>query len=133
MNAPLHILLIEDDPDDVDLLQAAFADCCINANFNVVMQGDKVLSHLITAEQLPDIIVLDLNLPKVQGKQILTAIKATDELKHLPVIILTTSSAQSDKDCSIAAGAIDYLIKPVTLEGYYEIVKRIVEVGLANQ
>jgi len=124
---PIHILLVEDDPDDVELLQSAFKECNIASTFHVIMQGDKVLPWLASQKTLPNIIVLDLNLPKVHGKQILKSICEHESYKHLPIVILTTSSAQHEKDYCLSEGAADFLIKPVTLEGYQTVVNSIVK------
>ncbi len=127
MQIPLQILLVEDDPDDVELLQSAFSECHVAASFHVIMQGDKVLPWLAAQEALPNIMVLDLNLPKIHGKQILKSIYSEATYKNLPVVILTTSSAQHDKDYCLAEGAVDYLIKPITLEGYHIVVNNIIK------
>ena len=75
----MHILLIEDDPDDVELLETAFVDNKIPASFTVIAQGDRVLPYLTETPLLPDVVLLDLNLPKIHGKEILANIKSSAE------------------------------------------------------
>ncbi len=129
MQNPLQLLLVEDDPDDVDLLESALRDNNILFQSTVITQGDQVLRHLQLCKNFPDLIILDLNLPKMHGKEVLTQIKDSDNIKQIPVVILTTSSAKPDKEFCIRAGARDYLIKPVTMEDFNDIVHKIVEIA----
>ncbi len=126
MQKPIHILLVEDDPDDVDLLESALRDNRVKFESHVLTQGDQVLPYLIMCKNFPDVVVLDLNLPKMHGREVLHLIKQTPELASIPVVILTTSSAQADKDFCLKTGACDYLIKPVTMEDFSAIVEKIV-------
>ncbi len=132
MKKKLHILLIEDDPDDVELLETAFKDREEAAHFTVISQGDRVLPFLSDCEVLPDLLLLDLNLPKIHGREILASIKSHDAYKALPVIILTTSSAQSDIDYCLNTGADFYFTKPTRLAEFYQIVNTMVETALKN-
>src|SRR4051812_46509726 len=93
---PLNILLVEDDQDDIDLLQEILIDHNIDFILDYVREGDKVLPHLEACKVLPNIIVLDLNLPKMHGKDILVKVKSSPVFKNIPVAILTTSSAKKD-------------------------------------
>ena len=122
----LQILLIEDDPDDVELLETAFKDNAVSAEFIVISQGDRVLPYLISSANMPDIMLLDLNLPKIHGKDVLSQIKAVEHFCTFPVIILTTSSAQSDIDFCKAAGADYYFTKPTRLKDFATIVQTII-------
>jgi len=124
----IHILLIEDDPDDVELLETAFRDNQVVFESTVIPQGDHVLPHLEMCKIFPDIIILDLNLPKMNGKEVLSQIKHSESLKKIPVVILTTSSARADLDFCMQKGANDYLIKPVTLDDFNMIVQKILSV-----
>ena len=132
MKKKIHILLIEDDPDDVELLETAFKDREAAAHFTVISQGDKVLPFLSGCKELPDLLLLDLNLPKVHGREILASIKSHHAYKNLPVIILTTSSAQNDIDYCLDAGADFYFTKPTKLTEFYKIVNTVVETALKN-
>lgn len=78
MQNPLRILLVEDDPDDVDLLESALRDNNIGFQSTVIAQGDQVLKHLELCKIFPEIIILDLNLPKMHGREVLTQIKSSD-------------------------------------------------------
>ena len=126
MSERLKILLIEDDPDDVELLETAFKDNDVAADFLVISQGDKVLPYLLAADTLPDIMLLDLNLPKVHGGDVLASVKAAKPLSEMPVIMLTTSSAQSDIEFCLNAGADYYFTKPTRLNDFAAIVKTVI-------
>ncbi len=121
MNKLFQLLLVEDDEDDVDLLREALKDNKVLCNVHVIMSGEKVIPHLETLDTLPDIIVLDLNLPKVHGKEVLKALKDTDKFRHIPVMIHTTSSLQSDIDECINLGADKYVNKASTIQGFKEV------------
>src|SRR4051812_24625973 len=113
----LKILLIEDDADDIELLKDTFDINNIDCNLDVVMEGDKAIPFLESASELPDIIVMDLNLPKLHGREILAQIKASDKLAQIPLAVLTTSSLQDDINFAYSMGANKYITKPNTLEG----------------
>lgn len=117
--------MVEDDPDDVNLLESALHDNHVEFQSTVIPQGDKVLPWLHMCKKFPSVIILDLNLPKMHGKEILTQIKKVEIFKQIPIIILTTSSAKSEKDFCLQEGADKYLSKPVTLEEFNLIVKEI--------
>ncbi|MBV9986551.1 MAG: response regulator [Chitinophagaceae bacterium] len=128
MQKPIHILLVEDDPDDVELLEAALADEQINFESTVIPQGDRVIPYLEVCKKFPNIIILDLNLPKTHGKEILAQLKGSATLSHIPVVILTTSSARQDREFCLNTGANAYMIKPVTMEDFKSVVQRILAV-----
>jgi len=125
LSDPLKILLIEDDPDDIDLFEYALRINELLCNVVILEEGDQVLPYLTKNNERPDVVVLDLNLPKVHGKDILRQIKLNEELQTIPVVILTTSSAQEDKEYCKQAGAADFLTKPTDLEGFKIMVSRI--------
>jgi CheY-like chemotaxis protein len=126
MQNPLRILLVEDDPDDVELLESALHENNIKFQSTLITQGDQVLKHLELCKIFPDIIILDLNLPKMHGKEVLAQIKSSDHIKQIPVVIMTTSSAPADRDFCVRAGTSAFLIKPVTLDEFNAAVKTIV-------
>lgn len=128
MQKPIHLLLVEDDPDDVHLLESALHDNGVEFQSTVIPQGDKVLSWLLMCKNFPNVIVLDLNLPKMHGKEVLTQIKRSPEFKEIPIVILTTSSAKSDREFCLQEGADKYLSKPVTLDAFNLIVKEVLSV-----
>jgi len=130
MSKKLHILLIEDDADDVELLQDTFANNGIDHTMHVINDGGQVSGYLRSNSHYPDIIVMDLNLPKVHGKEILKEIKSTAIYDKIPVVILTTSSSPEDRKYTLGLGAADYLIKPTTSKGLHSVVAVIMKVAL---
>jgi CheY-like chemotaxis protein len=133
MPNPLNILLVEDDQDDVELMQDALRDNDIQFNMEIVRQGDKVIPFLKTCKNLPNVILLDLNLPKMHGREVLSRIKLSDDLRHIPVAILTTSSSQTEKEFCISAGAAHFLTKPSTVEGFNKTIETIMKIALQGQ
>ena len=129
MKDMLHILLIEDDNDDIELIQDALDENKVAYQLKVIKDGGEVGGYLESATGIPDIIVMDFNLPKVHGREILKHIKRTDNFKIVPLLILTTSSSQDDIDYSYKEGANRYLIKPTTASGIRNIVEVIKELA----
>jgi len=129
MNQTLHVLLIEDDADDVELLQEAFANNGVVHTMQVINDGGQVSGYLHANKNYPDVIVMDLNLPKVHGKEILKEIKSAPVYDKIPVIILTTSSSPEDRKYTLNLGANDYLIKPTTSKGLYNVVSVITKIA----
>jgi len=132
MTKPLDILLIEDDMDDVDLLKSALSDNNVHFQMEVIMEGDKVYSYLQNIKPLPGIIVMDLNLPKTDGKEILQEIKSYSPLLHIPIIVLTTSSSKEDIDYCTRMGISKFITKPATIEGWNSTIDSIVDVASKN-
>ena len=126
----LNILLIEDDNDDIELIQDALSDNNVSNKMQVIKDGGSVAGYLEKPAGVPDIIVMDFNLPKVHGRDILKNIKRTTQFKNVPIVILTTSSSQNDIDYSYKEGASRYLIKPTTTEGFRDVVKVIQELAI---
>lgn len=120
------ILLVEDDPDDVELMIQALHDNDVAYRMETISQGDKVVPHLECCESLPDIVVLDLNLPKLHGREILSRLKALPQLRALPVVILTTASSQQERDQCLRLGADLFITKPSTVKGFNEMIAAIV-------
>ena len=109
---------MDDDPDDVQLISEALISRDNNCRLEVTSHGDKVEQYLETCKKFPDVILLDLNLPKKNGREVLTTLKRHDKYMDLPVVIFTTSCYQSDIDFCLSKGAEHFLTKPVTLEDY---------------
>jgi DNA-binding response OmpR family regulator len=130
MEKKIVILYIEDDPDDIELLQDALSSNNVNFEMKVIMDGKVAIDYLRQCNQCPNIIVLDYNLPKVHGREILKEIRSLSALKHLPVLVLTTSSNQMDMNTAIENGASGYMIKPTTMAGINHTVQSIVELAL---
>ena len=115
--------------DDIELLQESLKDNHIDYTMDVVREGDKVSQYLATSEHLPNVIVMDFNLPKVHGKDILKAIKSAPAFKNVPLLVLTTSTAKDDIEYSYKMGADQYLTKPSTIKGFNDTVAAIVELA----
>lgn len=130
MDKKIGILYIEDDPDDIELLQDALSTNKVNFEMKVIMDGKEAIDYLRKCTEYPNIIILDYNLPKVHGREILKEIKSLASLKHLPVLILTTSSNQRDMNTAIENGASRYMIKPTTMAGIKNTVHSIVELAV---
>ncbi len=118
---PVHLLIIEDNPGDVRLLEEAFGELHANLKIHVARDGAEGIALVAGANQSkedsPDLILLDLNLPKVSGHDVLIKIKSDPRTRHIPVIILTSSRAESDVRRAYQSHANAYLRKPSTLEG----------------
>lgn len=126
----VHVLLAEDNPTDVLLTREALAEAKLHIHLHVVEDGVEALEFLHKEGKYidvpsPDIILLDLNLPKMDGRETLTAIKADDRLKHLPVVILTTSKDEADIMASYHSGANCFITKPVDFDQFRSVVKTI--------
>lgn len=133
MKKILDILLIEDDIDDVDLLKEALDDNDVQYQMEVIMEGDKVYSYLTTVNTLPEIIVMDLNLPKTGGKEILRELKSASSFTQIPIIILTTSSSREDIDYCTSMGISKFITKPATIDGWNSAIHSIISVATAAQ
>jgi chemotaxis family two-component system response regulator Rcp1 len=128
--APIEVLLVEDSPGDVRLTQEAFKDAKVHINLHVAPDGAKAMAFLNREGEhanapRPDLILLDLNLPKKDGREVLAEIKGDPKLKSIPVVILTTSSSEADILRSYQLHANCYITKPVGLEGFLTVVKSI--------
>jgi chemotaxis family two-component system response regulator Rcp1 len=124
----INILLVEDNAGDVRLIKEAFKDSRIENKFSVVYDGEKAMDYLYKRGEYadtprPDIIFLDLNLPKKSGLEILAEIKSHPELRKIPVVILTTSSAAEHIQKSYGLYANCYVTKPVDYNQFADVVK----------
>lgn len=128
-----EILLVEDNPDDVELTRLAFEQSRIANKLVVVGDGAAALDYLFARgahadrdpNQLPSIVLLDLNLPKVDGREVLQAIRANEATRTLPVVVLTTSTEPFDVEASYALGVNSYIQKPVDFEQFVWAVKQV--------
>jgi len=125
----LNILLVEDDPDDIELMLETLKENRIQFSLESIKQGDKVIPYLEMCKNFPNIIVLDLNLPKMHGREVLERLKSSERFKGIPIIILTTSSAREDKEFCLRMGADKFLTKPSTVEGFNKTISAIVDVA----
>jgi DNA-binding response OmpR family regulator len=129
MKENLKVLLIEDDMDDVELLKEAFGDNKVQYEMEIIMEGDRVKPFLQNAEFIPSIIIMDLNLPKTDGKEILKDIKSTDAFKTIPLIVFSTSSSKEDIEYAYTLGANKFITKPTTIAGWNETIEIIVHLA----
>lgn len=134
---PINILLIEDNPGDVRLTQEAFKEGRIPINLDVTMDGVEAIKYLRKQEKYadaktPDLILLDLNLPKRDGREVLQEIKADDFLKRIPVVILTTSNAEQDIMKSYNLHVNCYINKPVDFDRFFDIIQKIEDFWLTT-
>ncbi|WP_216908648.1 response regulator [Nocardia noduli] len=127
---PIVILLVEDDPGDELMTLEAFADNTHDSTVHVVRDGEQALDFLFRRGEYsqaprPDLVLLDLNLPKYSGRQVLARIRAEEDLADLPVIILTTSSSEDDIMSSYRLFANAYVTKPVDLDQFTDAINQI--------
>ena len=127
---PIEVLLVEDSPGDVRLTREAFKDAKVHINLHVASDGAEAMAFLgregeHSAAPRPDLILLDLNLPKKDGREVLAELKESPTLKCIPVVILTTSASEADIQGSYQRHANCYITKPVDLEGFLRVVKSI--------
>jgi CheY-like chemotaxis protein len=128
----IQVLLIEDDPGDVLITREAFEENKVRNQLNVVNDGVKALAYLRREDSYadaprPDLILLDLNLPKMDGHEVLKQIKSDADLQSIPVVVLTTSDAEEDVLRSYNLHANAYVTKPVDFERFLSVVRQIDE------
>jgi CheY-like chemotaxis protein len=130
MNAqPMEILLVEDNEDDILLEREALADAKMVNLMHVVRNGEEALSYLrrqgqYQNAQMPGLILLDINMPRKNGFEVLNEMKADPALMHIPVIMLTTSDNEADVVKSYAKGACSFITKPMNFDKFGEVVKQ---------
>lgn len=132
MERVVEILLIEDNPADVLLMQEALKEGKMVNNLSIISNGDEALNFLFHRDGYknaprPDLIMLDLNLPKKDGREVLAEIKNDPGLKSIPVVVITTSKSEEDIFRSYKLHANCYVTKPVRLSKFFEVVKDIEE------
>jgi CheY-like chemotaxis protein len=127
---PIEILLVEDDPGDVLMTREALDDSKVINNLHVVDNGEEALAFLRgegvhAGSPRPDLVLLDLNLPRLDGRQVLAQVKADDDLRRIPVVVLTTSEAEEDVLRSYDLHANAYVTKPVDFEQFAKVIRQI--------
>ena len=130
MTRPIEILMVEDDEGDVELALEALEDSKLVTNINIAKDGVEAMAYLRKEEPFektvrPDVILLDLNMPRKNGREVLAEIKADKDLRNIPVIILTTSQVDEDVVKSYHLGANCYITKPVDFDQFVKVVKNI--------
>ena len=126
----IHILLVEDNEGDIVLTKETFLDARIKNKVSIVRDGEEAINFLNNKvaneiELLPDLILLDINLPKIDGKEVLHYIKNNDLLKKIPVVILTTSSSETDMKAAYEYDANCFISKPVDFEKLFSVLRLI--------
>lgn len=124
------VLLVEDDPGDILMTREAFEDFKVANSLHVVNDGVEAMAFLRREGEFadaprPDLVLLDLNLPRMDGREVLAAIKGDDELGQIPVVVLTTSEAEEDVMRSYRLHANAYVAKPVDFERFIDVVRKI--------
>jgi two-component system response regulator len=117
-----RVLLVEDDSNDMDLTLFAFKQCCFPYPVDVARDGAEAWERLSSAHELPGLVLLDLNLPKLSGLEVLARMRADPRLKRLLVVVLSGSDEPRDKKEAARLGAVRFFNKPVGLEGFVSIV-----------
>jgi chemotaxis family two-component system response regulator Rcp1 len=129
-STPIQVLLVEDNPGDARLTREAFNDAKVHLQMHVVVDGVDAMEFLYrrgsyAESPRPDLVLLDLNLPRKNGRDVLAEIKSDTTLKTIPVVILTTSASDVDIESSYLLHANCYITKPVDLEGFLKVVRSI--------
>ena len=127
------ILLVEDNPDDIELTRIAFAEAKIANPLQVVGNGEEALDYLFERGRFgadghpgqPALVLLDLNMPRMDGREVLQAIRADPDTRSLPVVVMTTSTEPFDVDACYSLGANSYIRKPVDFEQFISAVKQV--------
>lgn len=130
-NKPIMILMADDDPDDRMLTKEAFEECRLSNDLRFVEDGEALMDYLHCRGKYadpndfprPGLILLDLNMPRKDGREALGEIKADPELRRIPIVVLTTSKAEEDILRSYDLGVNSFIVKPVSFEGLVEVVK----------
>ena len=127
---PIEILLVEDDPGDVLMTREALEDSKVINNLHVVDNGEEAVAFLRreggnTEAPRPDLVLLDLNLPRLDGREVLAQIKNDPDLRRIPVVVLTTSEAEEDVLRSYDLHANAYVTKPVDFESFAKVVRQV--------
>jgi len=130
MIKPIDILIIEDNEGDARLIKEVLSEGKVSNSLHVVKDGVQAMEFLqrkgaYKSEQIPDLVILDLNLPKKDGREVLLEIKTDNELKKIPVVIMTTSQAEEDILKSYDLHANCYITKPIDLNQFIKVVKSI--------
>jgi two-component system, chemotaxis family, response regulator Rcp1 len=136
MTKDIHILLVEDNEGDIVLAKEALLDGNIINQISVSRDGDEALDFLFNTKnngekEMPDLVLLDINMPRVNGFEVLMTMKNDEKLKSIPVVMLTTSSSEKDIKFAYEHHANCYITKPVNLEKFIEVVRRVEDFWLS--
>ena len=130
-NHPITVLLAEDDPEDIYLIGEALEEVAIPNQLKIVQNGEELLDYLYqrgdfsdpSESPRPGLVLLDLNMPRLDGREALSQIKADSDLRRIPIVVLTTSKAQEDILNTYNLGISGYISKPVSFSGLLEVIK----------
>lgn len=125
---PFHILLVEDLPADALLVRTALEEGRFYCSLDVVEDGEQALAYLhgeIPGAKRPDLVLLDLNLPRLNGREVLRAMKDDADLRLIPVVVLTTSDVERDVEASYSLGAVGFVTKPLDVAEFFQAVHAI--------
>ena len=133
MSRAAHILLVEDRRMDVELTLDAFREAQLQDTVHVAWTGEQALDYLFGRGEfgdrdrhpMPDLVLLDLKLPGIDGQEVLRQVKSTPELKRLPVVVLTSSREQRDRLECYDHGVNSFLVKPISFDGFTEVVREV--------
>ncbi|WP_404419361.1 response regulator [Marinospirillum sp.] len=130
MSSPCTILLVEDDSADAHLTRMAFQEGRIAVDLQHVENGEEALAYLLKEDGYqdkpqPDLILLDLNMPRMDGREFLREIKKIDKLRIIPIVVLTTSDAESDIYASYDQGAAGFIVKPVSVDDFIHQIQKL--------
>ncbi|MFI2713648.1 response regulator [Micromonospora sp. NPDC018662] len=131
-SSPVRILVVDDDPGDVLMIEEALEESDVEKVIDVVADGEEAMEFLRregrhTEAQRPDVILLDLNMPRMDGRQVLGEVKRDENLRSIPIVVLTTSNADTDVVSSYTLQANAYVTKPIDLDDFNDVVRRIDE------
>jgi CheY-like chemotaxis protein len=129
---PAEVLLVEDNDNDVELMKIGFKRAKFAVNLNHVANGEECMAYLrkegnYATASTPDLVLLDLNMPRMDGREVLEEIGRDERLQHLPIVILTTSDAPEDVLISYKLRCNSYIVKPVDFEQFSKVVQGIAE------
>ncbi|MDG4801236.1 response regulator [Micromonospora sp. WMMD980] len=129
---PVRILVVDDDPGDVLMIEEALEESDVEKVIEVVADGEEAMEFLRREgrhadAQRPDVILLDLNMPRMDGRQVLGEVKRDENLRTIPIVVLTTSNADTDVVSSYTLQANAYVTKPIDLDDFNDVVRRIDE------
>ena len=122
---PIEVLLVEDDPGDILLTVEAFEHNKVRNSLKIVGDGVEAMDYLRSGAERPDLVLLDLNLPRKDGREVLAEIKSDPALRSIPVVVLTTSKAEEDIYRTYDLGANSFITKPVSFEGLVAVMRDI--------
>ena len=134
---PVEILLVEDSPADIALTEEALLESKLHTNLNTVTDGEAAMAFLRREEPYasaprPDLVLLDLNLPRKNGREVLYEIKRDEQLRDIPVIVLTISTAEEDIMTAYRLQANCYVIKPVNLDNFFRVLNSVARYWLSS-